>query len=231
MRRMRWVCLMGLAVAAVTHGARAQTLVRANRNLVGLSGAYMLPTGEFHNFVSGGGGGNLTFVAGVGGQSTLGVRFDAGLLWYGHEHYDVWLGPRVPYAYTRVSTDNFIGTLGLGPQITIGQGPVRPYGFGLAGISWFLTESSAEDDWMYDSEVNFDDVRFALGVGGGFLVQFGTGRHPVMLDVGAQYTWNGETAYLREGSLVELPNGGLLINPIVSEANHWTFRAGVVWAF
>jgi hypothetical protein len=62
-------------------------------------------------------------------------------------------------------------------------------------------------------------------------VQFGAGRQPVMLDVGAQYTWNGETAYLREGSMMELPGGGLVINPIVSEANHWTFRAGVVWAF
>lgn len=233
MRRLIGMCLSGFALAAVPAAVWSQGLIPAHQNLVGVSGAFMLPTGDFHNFVSSGGGGNLTFVAGIGGQGTLGVRFDAGVLWYGHEHYDVWLGPRVPYAYTRVSTDNFIGTFGLGPQITLGRGPVRPYGFGLAGLSYFVTTSSVEDGWAdyYDSETNFDDLRFALGAGGGFLVQLGSGRSPVMLDVGAQYTWNGETAYLREGSMIELPGGGLLINPVVSEANHWTFRAGVVWAF
>lgn len=235
MRRMTWVYLIGLVAVTVPLEAWAQSLepVRAPRNIFGIGGEYMQPTGEFHDFVSGGGGLNLNFVAGIGGAGPLGVRFDGNVLWYGHEHYDVWLGPRVPYSYARVSTDNFIVNFGIGPQITLGGGPIRPYGFGLAGVSYFVTESSVEDGWddYYDSQTNFDDVRFALGAGGGFLVQFGPGRQPVMLDVGAQYTWNGETAYLREGSMIELPGGGLLINPIVSEANHWTFRAGVVWAF
>jgi hypothetical protein len=47
------------------------------------------------------------------------------------------------------------------------------------------------------------------------------------LDVGALWTHNGRTTYLREGSIIEYPDGSVTIVPIRSEANHWTFRLGV----
>ncbi|MDH4351851.1 MAG: hypothetical protein OEW56_11955, partial [Gemmatimonadota bacterium] len=59
------------------------------------------------------------------------------------------------------------------------------------------------------------------------LVQLGGRSHPLYLDLGAQWTYNGRTTYLREGSMIEYPDGSMVILPIRSEANHWVFRLGV----
>lgn len=230
MRGMGWVAFMGIALAVTAGDAMAQSnLVPVRRNVIGVSAAFMQPTGEFEQFVSWGGGLDLSFVAGLQRQGPLGLRVEGSVLWYGHEQYDVWVGPRLPTSYYRVNTDNFIANLGVGPQLTLGDGAVRPYGFGLAGISYFATTSSVDNEWgdTWDSETNFDDARFALGAGGGLLVQLGGRSHPVFLDVGAHWTYNGRTDYLREGSIIERADGSLLIVPIRSDANHWTFRLGV----
>lgn len=229
MRRMSMVGLVALAIAVTATGATGQDLVPMRRNVVGIGAAFMQPTGEFERFVPWGGGLNLSFLAGLPPEGIFGLRVEGSVLWYGHEHYDVWVGPRVPDASFRVNTDNFIATLGVGPQLTLGHGPIRPYGFGLAGMSYFATTSSVEDGWgdEWDSETNFDDAAFSLSAGGGFLVQIGGRSHPLFLDVGAHWTHNGQTTYLREGSIIEYPNGSMAIVPIRSEANHWTFRLGV----
>lgn len=231
MRAMIWGLVIGMAVVAEAGEVAAQGLVPVRRNVIGVGGSFMQPTGEFEQFVRWGGGISASFVAGLDRQGLLGVRVDGGFLWYGHEHYDVWLGPRVPYATFRVNTDNFIGTIGVGPQVTLGNGPVRPYGFGLVGVSYFATTSSVEGEWgeTYDSRLNYDDAAFALSAGGGLLMQVGGRSHPVFLDVGALWTHNGTTTYLTEGGIVEYPDGSMVLLPILSEANHWTFRLGVAF--
>jgi hypothetical protein len=229
MRRSAWGLVMVMALVVAAGDAAAQGLVPVRRHLLGIGGSFMQPTGEFEQFVRWGGGVNASFVAGLDRQGTLGLRLEGGVLWYGHEHYDVWLGPRVPYGYFRVGTDNFIGTVGVGPQLTLGNGPVRPYGFGLVGVSYFATTSSVEGEWgeTYDSQLNYDDATLSLGVGGGMLVQLGGRSHPFYLDMGAQWTHNGRTTYLTEGGIIEYPDGSMMLLPIRSEANHWTFRLGV----
>jgi hypothetical protein len=231
MRRVRWAGLMVVLALAGTAGAAAaqSNLVPVRRHVLGVSAAFMHPTGEFQEFVSWGGGADLSFVAGLGREGPLGLRVAGSVLWYGHEHYDVWVGPRLPDSYYRVNTNNFIANVGVGPQLTLGAGPVRPYGFALAGVSYFATTSSVDNDWgeTWDSETNFDDARFALGAGGGVLLQLGGRSRPLFLDVGAHWIHNGRTTYLREGSIIEFADGSTLIVPIRSDANHWTFRLGV----
>jgi hypothetical protein len=230
MRRLGWVGLVGLALAATASDAIGQrNLVPVRRNVLGVSAAFMQPTGEFERFVSWGGGLNLNFLAGLHREGVLGLRVEGSVLWYGHEQYDVWLGPRLLNDYFTVNTDNFIATAGVGPQMTFGRGPIRPYGFGLAGVSYFATESRLDGEFgeTYERETNFDDARFALGAGGGLLMQLGGRSHPIFLDLGALWTHNGRTTYLREGSIIEYPDGSMTIMPIRSEANHWTFRVGV----
>jgi hypothetical protein len=230
MRRLGWVGLVGIALTATASDAIGQTnLVPVRRNVLGVSAAFMQPTGEFERFVEWGGGLNLNFLAGLQRGGPLGLRAEGAILWYGHERYDVWLGPRFPNSYFSVNTSNFIASAGVGPQLTFGQGPVRPYAFGLAGVSYFATESTldGESGETFERETNFDDARFALSAGGGLLVQVGGRSHPLYLDIGAHWTHNGRTTYLREGSIIEYPDGSMTIVPIRSDANHWTFRLGV----
>jgi hypothetical protein len=46
------------------------------------------------------------------------------------------------------------------------------------------------------------------------------------LDFGADYHHNGVTTYLREGDIVDRPDGSIVIFRR-SEANLWSFRLGV----
>lgn len=222
------------ALATLTSLAAAQAPVPVARHQAGFSGTLIRPTGEFERFVDWGGGLGVFFVAGMDTHGMLGIRVDGSALWYGHEGWDVWLGPRMPYSYVHASTDNMIFSLGVGPQVTLGTGRVRPYGFGTAGFSYFVTWSSVsgDDGYAYDSNTNFDDMSVALSAGGGLLTQIAGKGKPVFLDLSAQWTHNGTTDYLREGSIVTDPStGALIVLPIRSEANLWSFRLGVTWAF
>ena len=58
-------------------------------------------------------------------------------------------------------------------------------------------------------------------------MRISSGKHPVSLDLSAQKTYHGETTYLREGSLLESPDGSISFIPIRSETNLVTFRLGV----
>jgi len=223
----RGLVCAALALTTVSAAGSAQRLVPVTKHKVGVYGALLLPSGQFQRFVDWGGGLGLYFVPGLTWGGTLGLRIDGSALWYGHESFDVWLGPRMPYDYARVSTDNLIAAFGIGPQFTIGSGPVRPYGFGTIGGSYFATVSHSGTSEYAASSTNFDDWSLALAAGGGLLVEISRRHNPVWLDLSAQWTHNGVTDYLREGSIVETADGGLRVYPIRSEANHWSFRLGV----
>lgn len=220
-----------VALATVSPAVSGQGLVPVTSHKVGVYGSLLRPTGQFQNFVDWGGGLGLYFVPGLTWNGTLGLRIDGSVTWYGHENIDVWLGPRMPSDYARINTDNLIVAFGVGPQLTLGSGPVRPYGFGTIGASYFTTVTSTESEYDYASNTNFDDWSLALTAGGGFLIQLIRKSKTVWLDASAQWTHNGVTDYLRKGSIVETYGGELLIFPIRSEANHLSFRLGVAVGF
>ena len=45
------------------------------------------------------------------------------------------------------------------------------------------------------------------------------------------YHGNGQVRYLREGGIIDLPNGGIVLNPIQSDANLLTYRLGFSVSF
>ncbi len=102
------------------------------RHLFGINGTLARPVGEFKNFVSWGGGGSLYGVFNFK-NGPLGIRIDGSLLSYGHEKSRVPLSLTIQRIWVDVSTDNIIFSGGVGPQLTIGHGPVRPYVSGRSG--------------------------------------------------------------------------------------------------
>lgn len=198
------------------------------RHLFGISGTLARPVGEFRNFVSWGGGGSLYGVFNFK-NGPLGIRFDGSFLTYGHEKSRVPLSLTIQRIWVDVSTDNFILAGGVGPQLTLGAGPVRPYVYGTVGFSYFATVSSVEgasDDAAFASTTNYDDVTAGLSAGGGLLIQMSRGKHPVSLDLSVQSFYNGRMSYLRSGSLLEAADGSISFIPIRSDANLVTFRVG-----
>ncbi len=211
--------------ALVASEAEAQ-----GRSLLGINGVLARPVGEFQNFVDWGGGIDLYGVINTSRRGPLGIRIDGSFLVYGHETMRQPLSNTIRRVTVDVDTDNLIGSLGVGPQLTLGQGALRPYVYGTVGFSYFATVSSAKgtaDVGAFASSTNYDDVTAALTAGGGLLLRLSHGKHPVSLDLSAQKTYHGETTYLREGSLLESPDGSISFIPIRSETNLVTFRVGI----
>ena len=73
---------------------------------------------------------------------------------------------------------------------------------------------------------NYSDAAFRYGFGWGILVPFQTSSTEWAIDFGAIYHGNGQVRYLREGGIIDLPDGSIILQPIQSDANLFTYRLG-----
>jgi hypothetical protein len=189
------------------------------------------PLGEFDDYIDWGGGIGGEFLYALDSQGALGLRVNLGVMIYGHETKRVPLSPTLGRIRVDVSTSNNIFVMGVGPQVMLPSGAVRPYLNGTVGLSYFFTSSSVEgsaDLEPFASSTNFDDATFAWSAGGGLYIPLRRGRrHSLSLDIGAQYHANGEARYLREGSIQEDGTGDIFFDPISSQTNLMTYRLGL----
>ncbi len=182
------------------------------------------PRGAFDRYVASVGGVN-GFVALPLARSPLAVRFEGSVLFHGGgSFYDNSSG-------LNLSTQSYITSLRMGPQITLGAGAVRVYGLATAGFSWFATRVTFDDggcgcSGSGDGRPLLDDVTGMWESGGG--VQFAMGRRgQVLLDVGARYQHNGPVSYLNDASVTSDGNGGFVVTPIHSPVNIVTYHLGI----
>lgn len=177
-----------------------------------------VPVGEFRQHVDVAGGLDVFGAFNLGG-SGLALRLDGSYLIYGSDHSLV----AQPYYPVNITTTYSITSLGIGPQVTLGQGPVRLYGFGTVGFSYIWARSSD----AFASGTDFDDWTGALQGGGGLLLNLRSRRVPIAIDLGARYLSNGDAWYVSPGDVVPQPNGDVVIYPVRSKANLVMFHAGV----
>jgi len=233
MYRLSAVLLLVLLAAPVA--VSAQQASRASSFSGGGSVIYGAPQGEFSNYVDNawGLGG---FVAWTPPSApAFALRLDAGFMNYGHETY------RVPLSGTiggrimvDVTTDNNIVYLGLGPQIMLPYGPIRPYANAAAGLSYFATTSQVRGDdstQNFASDTNFDDTVFQWSLGGGVMIPVSRGRMPIAIDLGTRYHGNGEVTYVTEGGIEDNPDGSITIHAIESQARVLSVHLGIAVGF
>jgi hypothetical protein len=196
----------------------------------GGSFVYGQPQGDFGRQVDDALGGDMHYIHRLDRDGWVGVRVSGGFLNYGYERQ------RVPFSSTvgeRVMLDlvttNNIAYVGVGPQIGLPNGRLRPYAHGFAGVSYMFTSSSVSGSSSHESfaeSTNFDDATFAYGGGAGVYVPLRHGPSPISLDLGVTYRNAGEAAYLREGDIQDLPDGGIVLNPRRSETDMVAFHIG-----
>ena len=227
------VAFASVSAMASTLSAQAGPVRRGDasrpRGYGDISFAVSQPIGAFNDFIGAGYGVTGGFVWNLDRDRVFGIRAEGGFVQYGSETTGACLvNCRIN---VDVNTSNDIVFGGIGPQITVPAGWVRPYINATAGVSYFFTHSSISGDDAADNDVfdttNHDDAVFALTGGGGFLIPISMRRTPVLFDLGATFHRNGQATYLRKGSIVDRPDGSIVINPIRSEANFVTFRIGV----
>src|SRR6266571_2850091 len=125
------------------------------------------------------------------------------------------------------------GTGGLGLVVGLPVGQFRSFvdvAGGVAGSFAVNLDGRGAVALRFDGaylQYGNEDRPLALAGGGGLLIDLSRGRHPVSLDLGASYVRNGQVSYLREGSIVENPDGSFTLQPVRSDANLVVLQAGV----
>lgn len=217
-----------LPLMAQRFGDRAGGGLREVRDIgnAGINLVVAVPVGEFRQNVDVAGGLDV-FGAFNLGSSGLALRLDGSYLIYGSDNSLV----DQPYYPVSITTTYSITSFGIGPQVTLGQGPVRLYGFGTVGFSYIWARSSYGVGGCgcdaFASGTDFDDWTGALQGGGGLLLNLRSRRVPIALDIGARYLSNGDAWYVSPGDVVPQPNGDVVIYPVRSKANLVMFHAGV----
>lgn len=195
--RTTWIVL-AMALIGATTDLGAQRAPRGMREVrdrlyIGMGGVLSVPQGDFSQFVGNGGGlaGHLVYNLGGG---LLGIRLDGAVVLYGLQVHGG------PWGETRTDA---IWSGGIGPQLTLGDGPFRPYLHAGIGWSYFATTWSSPG---YASTV-IGNVTGAWYGGGGFRIELNRGRVPVSLDLMVRYVDNGTVAYLAPNVVTETPDG------------------------
>lgn len=226
------VFLSALIACAMPAGVHAQNELEPVRAWTGGGFQIAAPVGEFDSYVNTGWGVGGHFLIKLDATGFLGIRADAGYLNYGRETRRVCLSPTVGCRIeVDLTTSNDIAYFNLGPQLTLALGPVQPYINASLGFAYFATVSSVEGSGgshePFARTTNFDDFTFAWQLGSGVRIPLSSGGTPISLDFAARFNTNGEAEYLREGGIIDHPDGSISLDPVRSEANLVTVQIGV----
>lgn len=191
------------------------------------------PRGEFGDYIDTGVGGNLHYLHALDRDGWLAIRVDGGLAVYGHETFSTPLSETIGgRVLVDVTTSNNIAWIGVGPQIGVPDGRLRPYVNGFAGYSLLWTSTDVSSHGYYDehdpfaSTTNYDDWSFSYGGGAGLYVPMRGGDRPISLDLGVRYHNSGQAEYLREGDIIDHPDGSITLLPVQSDTDLLTFHIG-----
>jgi len=157
----------------------------------------------------------------------FGLRIDGAFLVYGSETITVPFSGTGGRVGLDVTTDNWIGSLSVGPELTARSGPVRPYVHALAGVAYFATTSEVKGRggaFPLARSTNFDDSTFRWSVGGG--VNLAVGRR-VAVDVGLAWVSNDRVSYLAQGDIQDDGHGGVVVEPRRSRVDLVQLTIGV----
>lgn len=224
------LALAALLLAAAPLDAQRREDAGPPRSYLGITLAAAQPAGEFADNVDTGFGVDVGYLYRVDPSGALGIRIDGGFVIYGSETRRVLLSPTVGGRITaELNTANNIAYFGAGPQLMLPTGTLRPYLNATAGIGYFSTVSSLRSDYGESlfNTTNQDDWALSYGGGAGIYIPVSRGRTPVSIDLGVRYRHTGEVGYLNEGSIRDLPGGGIAYEPYVSDTDVFNFGIGV----
>jgi len=232
------VRLAAVAIPVVAFALAAQDTIRVHvpneferRSSGALNLIQSRPSGTLGDNIGLGYGINGTYLFRLDQRGVFSLRADAGFLQYGEESKHVPLSSTVGgRIQVKVSTNNNIVPLSIGPQLTWPTGRVRPYANAGIGGQFFYTQSSVQgDDDSFDfaNTTNQWDKTLTWVAGGGVYVPVYERNMKVMLDIGAQYVAGGRAQYLKPGSIEDLPNSQIRITPMESETHMVLVRLGV----
>ena len=213
MRRIG-MAVLGLTVLTATLAAQRSALREVRRGdgaSLGIDLVIAEPLGAFRR--NGNVAAGLAF-NGVTGGRTLGVRIDGS-----------WMAYDASYLGYGVSTTSQIGTLMIGPQVTLGQGNMRLYGFLTGGGSLFWSNATYQDGCGCSSSDFLDgDLTFSRSAGAGVLLAL---SRKIAIDVGVRENRHDQVTYVPAGGLTDNGDGTYTVNRVTSSVLMRVWQVGV----
>jgi hypothetical protein len=215
MRRLGGLVVLYAATASPLSGQRAALREVHDRGSAGINLVVGQPLGEFRRHGNAAFG--LTGFGVFGGP--LGVRVDGAYLVYDAN-----------YLGYGVSTSSSIGTLAVGPQLTLGRGPLRVYGFATVGGSLFWSSASDRDYCgCYHGDDFFLDGHFTTTqqVGTGMLITIGRRRTSLAIDLGVRDMRHALVTYVPAGGISDNGDGTYTVEQVQTPVRLKVFQIGV----
>ncbi|HWL40824.1 MAG TPA: outer membrane beta-barrel protein [Gemmatimonadaceae bacterium] len=188
------------------------------------------PKGELADNIDNGFGFNGTGMFRLDPKGFLSLRADIGGVQYGRETFRVPFHPLTGRVDLDVETTNTIAWGGIGGHLQIPDGWIRPYANASIAYTHFSTESALKgtnDDYEYASTTNQSDGSRAWIFGGGLVIPFGSKYALGGLNLGARYYYGGNAEYLREGDIIDNPDGTVTLDPRNSKTDLVLWQLGV----
>ena len=182
-----------------------------NRGSFGADVVVAQPLGSFRNTGNVAAGISLW---GVTSGGTLALRVDGGWMLYDSQNQGY-----------GISTISQIGTLGAGPQVTLGTGALRFYGFATIGGSlfWSSVNSSCGCNSNYFLDGHFTTTTSA---GGGVLLGLSRGRTPIAIDLGVRGVRHDRVKYVPAGGFTQNADGSFSAQQVEKPVEQRVFQ---VW--
>jgi hypothetical protein len=196
------------------------------------------PLGQFGDNVRRGFGADGFGTLGIDPRGIFSLRGELGYIRYNRKAEEFVAYTGLGY-YSELESETTSGVLtgGIGPQLMLPEGLIRPYVGGTVGFARFATNTSinipsyrsntGQKETLYDETVSSDWILSVAAVGGiAFQLNF-LGRG-VLADLGVRWHRNGEADYVSSEGVFYDGTGTPSITPTRSEANFLVYRLGIV---
>ena len=213
MRRIGMAVLGLAALGSNLYGQRSALREVHDRGTFGVTLAIAEPLGEFRNNANLAGG--IT-AYGLTGNRTLGLRIEGSWILYDSDYrgYDF-------------STTSQIGTLAAGPQLTLGAGPMRFYGFATIGGSLFWSSAHSGCGCYRGDYYLQGDLTSTTSAGGGIQIAVSQRRTPVFIDLGVRGVHHDRVKYIPSGGLSQNPDGSFSADRVETPVDLRVWQIGV----
>lgn len=200
-----------------------------SRFIVGGDFAISQPKGEFANNVPTGYGFDVNGLFKLDPKGWFAIRADFGSVRYGHEEINLgFFGPGA--IELDLNTDNKIDFGGLGVQLQFPDGWLRPYASAsYAGVHLNTESCVTNPDGLVQDQchTNHGDWAGAGVFGGGVTIPFG--KSLAALNLGARYHYGAKATYLRQGDIVDNPDGSVTLNVRSSKTDLVLWQIGFTY--
>ena len=182
-------------------------------------GEFAVPVGDFAYEANLGWGGGLGALVYLHQERLAALRVEGSLLSFGGESFghdwdddvffaedgDEWHYGEDHDGY-RGGSSNYLGSIGVGPQVYLASGTIRPYVFGTVGMSYFSARQGISSSYagLEDGEIehfavpveaDFDEWSLSLKGGAGLSVLLSDGARPWSMDMSASYQNTGASGH------------------------------------